>query len=271
MITSLHFPFVTSNTVAGMFAVLCSAPRPPLGVALFGVLISALSLTLRLLPYLVFCSMVVLSLWIPLGHTQPEVVYYPVYGHPNNVYVVYTSGGAAGTDETKPFELSAPLRILIFVLALPVTSILENMLFCPARDFFLGTVECWFEMRYVQPAQATGSWPDTWTPLLNALRSFRFVADFINGVMGNDHSESTRCHRGSLLILFLLVDPSFSHEGKECQADMPPFSSKCERGTTRQMRRAVQKASSSRRTVRFELNCKHTPGSDAILHNEAEA
>lgn len=245
MITSLHFPFVTSNTVAGMFAVLCSAPRPPLGVALFGVLISALSLTLRLLPYLVFCSMVVLSLWIPLGHTQPEVVYYPVYGHPNNVYVVYTSGGAAGTDETKPFELSAPLRILIFVLALPVTSILENMLFCPARDFFLGTVECWFEMRYVQPAQATGSWPD--------------------------HSESTRCHRGSLLILFLLVDPSFSHEGKECQADMPPFSSKCERGTTRQMRRAVQKASSSRRTVRFELNCKHTPGSDAILHNEAEA
>ncbi|KAH9993497.1 hypothetical protein BJV74DRAFT_367951 [Russula compacta] len=253
MTTSLHFPFVTPNPVAGMLAVLCSAPRPPLGVALFGVLITALSLTLRLLPYLVFCSMVVLPLWVPSGPAHPEAVYYPVYGHPNDVYVVYTSGGAAGTDDMRPFELSAPLRILVFVLALPVTSILENMFFRPARDLFLGTVECWFEMRYVQPAQATGSWPDTWTPILNALRSFRFVADFINGVMGNDYN------------------PVFFHEGKECQADMPPFTSKCEGGTPLQMRRAGQKASSSRRTVRFELDHNRAPSSEAILHGEAEA
>ena len=89
-------------------------------------------------------------------------------------------------------ELNACLRILFILFSVPATAILENMLFRPTRDLFLQTVEAWFEMRYVQPVLATGSWPDTWTPILSALRSFQFVADFIDGVAGSNYCESVQ-------------------------------------------------------------------------------
>jgi hypothetical protein len=168
-----------------MLAVLCSAPRPPLGVALLGLLITTLSSTLRLLPYIMFCSMIVLSIWVPSHPADPEPVYYPFSGHPNYVY-------PPPADKIRPFELNATLRIVIFLLAVPVTSIFENVLFRPARDLFLRTVEFWYDLRYVQPAQVTGSWPDTWTPMLNALRSFQFVADFIDGAVGIEHGGSVQ-------------------------------------------------------------------------------
>src|SRR6266566_624519 len=174
-----------------MLSVLCSAPRPPLGVALLGLLITSISSTLHLLPYIIFCSTIVLSIWVPSPPADPKVVYYPVDGYSQHVYVVYTSD-APPADENGSFELNACLGVLLFLLSIPVTSILENLLIRPTRDLFLQTVECWFDMRYVQPLLATGSWPDICTPLLNALRSFQFVADFIDGVMGNDDSESLR-------------------------------------------------------------------------------
>jgi hypothetical protein len=172
-----------------MLAVLCSTPRPPLGVALLGLLITAISSTLHLLPYIIFCSIIVLSIWVPSCPADPKLVYYPVDGYSQHVYAVYTSD-ASLADENGSFELNACLGVLLFLLSIPATSILENLLIRPTRDLFLQTVECWFDMRYVQPLLATGSWPETWTPLLNALRSFQFVADFIDGVMGNDSSES---------------------------------------------------------------------------------
>ena len=175
-----------------MLAVLCSAPRPPLGVALLGLLITTLSLTLRLLPYIMFCSMIVLSIWVPSRPADPEPVYYPFPGHPNYVYPVYTSNVSPPADKRRPFELNATLRIIIILLAVPVTSIFENVLFRPARDLFLRTVEFWYDLRYVQPAQVTGSWPDTWTPILNALRSFQFVADFVDGAVGIEHGGSVQ-------------------------------------------------------------------------------
>jgi hypothetical protein len=191
-------PFIALNTVAGMLAVLCSAPRPPMGVALLGLLITALSSTLRLLPYVMFCCMIVLSIWVPSRPAELEPMYDPFPGPSNtHVYPVYTSTPPA--DKIRPFELSASQRILIFLLSVPVTSIFENVLFRPARDFVLRTVEFWFDLRYVQPAQATGSWPDTWTPILNALRSVQFVADFIDGAVGNDRGVSARNRRGVLL------------------------------------------------------------------------
>ncbi len=173
-----------------MFAVLCSTPRPPLGVALLGILITAISSTLRLLPYIVFCSIIVLSIWVPSRPVYPKVVYYPIDGYPQHVYAVYTSDATPPADENGSFELNACLGVLLFLLSIPVTSMVENLLIRPTRDLFLQTVRCWFDMRYVQPLLATGSWPDTWTPLLNALRSFQFTADFIDGIMGNDNSES---------------------------------------------------------------------------------
>lgn len=93
-------------------------------------------------------------------------------------------------DGSGTSELNACLRILFILFSIPATAILENTLFRPTRELFLQTVETWFEMRYVQPVLATGSWPDTWTPILNALRSFQFVADFIDGVTGSNSSES---------------------------------------------------------------------------------
>ncbi|KAH9979124.1 hypothetical protein BGW80DRAFT_1455779 [Lactifluus volemus] len=141
-----------------MIAVLFSARHPPLGVALLGLLIAVLDGTLHLLPYIVFCSMIALSFWVPSSHSI----------------------------ETEAFNMSADLRILIFLLALPVSSIGENILFRSARHLFLETVVCWFEMRYVQPAHATGIWPDTWSPIMNAFRSCEFVAGFLDGVMGED-------------------------------------------------------------------------------------
>jgi hypothetical protein len=177
-----------------MLAVLCSAPRPPLGVAFLGLLITAISSTLRLLPYIVFCSIIVLSIWAPSHPADPEVMYYPVDGHPQHVYVVYTSNVTPPTDENGTFVLNACLRILVFLLSIPASSILENLLFRPIRDLFLQTVEGWYDMRYVQPVLATGFWPDTWTPILNAVRSLQFIADFIDGVIGSDYSESVRNH-----------------------------------------------------------------------------
>jgi hypothetical protein len=175
-----------------MLAVLCSTPRPPLGVALLGLVITAISSTLHLLPYIIFCSIIVLSIWVPSRPAYPKVVYYPVDGFSQHVYAIYTSDATPRADEKGSFGLNACLGVILFLLSIPVASILENLLIRPARDLFLQAVERWFDMCYVQPLLATGSWPDTLTPLLNALRSFPFVANFIDGVMGNDDSESMR-------------------------------------------------------------------------------
>jgi len=172
-----------------MLAVLCSAPRPPLGVALLGLTIVMLSWILHLLPYIMFCGMITLSVWPPSHPLPPDVMYYPVNGHTNQVHMVYTRVGSQPAKEARSFELNAGFRILVFLLAIPVTSVIENAFFRPARSIFLRTVECWFDMRYVHPAQMTGSWPDTWTPIFNALRSCEFVADFIDGATGRNPGE----------------------------------------------------------------------------------
>ena len=187
-----------------MLTVLCAAPRPPVGVALLGLLITTLSSALRLLPYIMFCCMIVLSIWVPSPPAEPEPVYLSFPGRTNHVDPVYASKLSLSADKIRLFELHASQRILVFLLAIPVTSIFENVLFHPTRNFFLQTVEFWFDLRYVQPAQATGSWPDTWTPILNALRSVQLVADFIDGVVGNDHGGSMRYRRGHLLRLWHL-------------------------------------------------------------------
>ncbi len=192
MATSFHLTFIVLNTVASMLAVLCSAPRPPMGVALLGLVITAISTTLHLLPYIIFCSIIVLSIWVPSRPADPKVVYYPVDGYPQHVYAAYASGATPSTDENGTSELNALIGVLLFLLSIPVASILENLFICPTREIFLQTVECWYEMRYVQPLLATGSWPDTWTPILNALRSFQFIADFIDGITGKYNSESVR-------------------------------------------------------------------------------
>jgi hypothetical protein len=173
-----------------MLALLCSAPRPPLGVAFLGLLITAMSSTLHLLPYIIFCGIIVLSIWVPSRPADLKVVCYPVDGYSQHIYTVCTSDATPFADENGSSELNACLGVLLFLLSIPVTSILENLFIRPTRDLFLQNVEYWFDMRYVQPLLATGSWPDTWTPLLNVLRSFQFVADFIDGVMGNDNGES---------------------------------------------------------------------------------
>lgn len=192
MNTSFYLFFITLNAVTSMLAVLCSAPRPPLGVALLGLLVTAISSTLRLLPYIVFCSIIILSIWVPSRPTNSEVMYYPVDGHPQHVHVAYASNVTPPTDGNGTFELNACLRVFLFLLSIPVTSLLDNLLFRPARDLFLQSVEDWYDMRYVQPVLSTGSWPDTWTPILNAFRSFQFVADFVDGVMESNYSESVR-------------------------------------------------------------------------------
>jgi hypothetical protein len=181
----------------GMLAVLCSAPHPPLGVALLHLSIAVLNGTLHLLPYILFCSMIGLSFWTSSSPSFPEVVHYPVYGHQN---VVSTYIVSSPTVETQSFKMDADIRFLIFLLALPVASICENLLFRPARDLFHETVVCWFDMRYVQPALATAIWPDARTPILNALRSYKLVAEFLDGVMGNDSGESARDYKGSVLM-----------------------------------------------------------------------
>lgn len=182
-----------------MLAALCSAPRPPLGVALLGLLITMFSSTLHLLPYVMFCSMIILSIWVPSHPAKPEPVHHPFSDHSNHVYPVYAPPPAAD-DKIRPFELSAGLRIVLFLLAIPLTSIFENLLFRPTRDLFLRTIEFWYDLRYAQPARATGSWPSMWTPILNALCSFRFVADFIDGAVGNEHAGGfVRNRRGLFL------------------------------------------------------------------------
>jgi hypothetical protein len=128
--------------------------------------------------------MIVLSIWAPSRPVNPDILHYPTYRRSNHVV------DPSDLSPPNSFELSAGLRVLIFLLAIPVASILENALFRPARDLFLQPIEWWFEMRYVQVAQATGSWPDTWAPILNALRSYQIVADFIDSVKGNGLSES---------------------------------------------------------------------------------
>lgn len=164
-----------------MLVVLFSTPRPPLGVAILGLTIATLSWILHLLPYIMFCGLITLSVWPSSYPPPPEVIYHPVYGFRNHVHVVYTR---VGYKQARSFELNAELRILIFLLAIPATCVVENVLFYPTRQFFLRTIECWFDMRYVHPAQMTGSWPDTWTPIFNALRSCEIVADFIDGATG---------------------------------------------------------------------------------------
>jgi len=181
----------SSIAVAGMLAILSRAPRPPLGVALLGFFITTLSWTLRLLPYVVLYGMIILSIWVPSRPSEPDVMYQPADGHSNHIDMVSASNVTPLTDETTLFELNACTRILIFLLSVPVTSILEKILIQPARDLLLQAVQSWFRMHYVLPAQATGAWPDTWAPILNALRSTQFVADFIDGVLGNDHGKST--------------------------------------------------------------------------------
>ena len=187
-----------------MLAVLWSSPRPPLVVALLGLLITAISSTLHLLPYIIFYIIIVLSIWVPSRPAYPKVVHYPVDGHLQHVHTVYTPNATPPADEKGSFELSACLGVLLFLLSIPVASIFENLLIRPTRDIFLQTVERWFDMRYVQPLLATGSWPDTWTPLLDALRSFPFVANFIDGVIGNDDSESMQNYWGPLLKVWAL-------------------------------------------------------------------
>ncbi|KAI9510082.1 hypothetical protein F5148DRAFT_636652 [Russula earlei] len=241
-----------------MLAVLHHAPRPPLGVALLGLFISALSSTLRLLPYAVLCGMITLSIWVPPRPANPSVVYYPIHGHPNHVYMMSASNVTPHMDETKPFELDAFLRFLIFLLAVPVTSILESVLFRPARDLYLQTVQFWFDMRYTLPAQLTGSWPDTWTPVLNALCSFQFVAGFIDGVMGNDYS------------------PRLPQE-RESNAKFPRFGSDIGRNGSKPWptRPAEKKVPSPLRTVHFEhkprVDYNHKPSPDpAVFQSEAQ-
>ena len=178
-----------------MLTVLCSARRPPLGVALLGLVIAALDGALHLLPYIVFCSMIALSFWVP--SSSPIV-------------------------ETRSFNMGADLRILIFLLALPVSSIGDNILFRPARHLFLETIVCWFDMRYVQPAHAAGIWPDTWSPIMNALRSCEFVAGFLDGVRGEDSGESPLNYRGVVLKLLASADSSSAHEkGVHAEGDQP--------------------------------------------------
>ncbi|KAH9963779.1 hypothetical protein BC827DRAFT_1266128 [Russula dissimulans] len=246
--------------VAGMLAVLCRASCPPLGVALLGLFITALSWTLRLLPYITLYGMIILSIWIPSHPAEPDVIYHPVHGHPNHIYMRSAFNVTPFTDETKPFELNARTRALIFLLSVPVTSILEKMLFRPVRDFLLQTVQSWFYMRYVLPAQATGSWPDTWPPILNVLRSIQFVADFIDGVTGNDHSSG------------------FPHGQKGRDTDIQPPSSDCDigmcGGTALQTSPAVQKAPSSLRTVHFEerqkLDSNHNRSPDSVIQSKVQ-
>lgn len=187
-----------------MLAVLCSSPRPPLVVALLGLLITAISSTLHLLPYIIFYIIIVLSIWVPSRPAYPKFAHYPVDGYMQHVHAVHTPDATPPADEKGSFELNACLGVLLFLLSIPVASILENLLIRPTRDIFLQTVERWFDMRYVQPLLATGSWPDTWTPLLNALRSSPFVANFIDGVIGNDDSESMRNYWGPLLKVWAL-------------------------------------------------------------------
>ncbi|KAI0291104.1 hypothetical protein BC826DRAFT_508329 [Russula brevipes] len=134
------------------------------------------------------------------------------------------------------------------------------MLFRPARDLFLQPIEWWFEMRYVQVAQATGSWPDTWTPILNALRSYQFVADFIDSVNGNGQSPPPPMPHGRCDVN---IQPSGMGSATGGHS-APPL----------QTRRAVQKAPSSPRNVHYERQRKprrgHTQRHGSVIHGEVE-
>ncbi|KAI9442682.1 hypothetical protein H4582DRAFT_1303504 [Lactarius indigo] len=143
-----------------MLAVLCSSPRPPLGVALLGLTIIMLRWVLHLLPYAMFCSMITLSVWPPSQPLPPDVSYYTCQlDTPTKFHTVYTRADYRPSKEAWSFELNAGLRILVFLLAVPVTSVVENAFFRPTRSIFLRTIECWFDMRYVHPAQMSGTWP----------------------------------------------------------------------------------------------------------------
>ncbi|KAF8499574.1 hypothetical protein F5888DRAFT_86887 [Russula emetica] len=258
----VHHNLIASIPGFPMFAVLCSSPRPPLGVALLGLFITAISSTLHLLPYIIFCSIIVLSIWVPSRPADPKVVYYPVNGYSQHVYAVYTSDAtpSQAADENGSFELNACLAVILFLLSIPVTSILENLLIRPTRDLFLQTVECWFDMRYVQPLLATGSWPNTWTPLLNALRSYQFVADFIDGVMGNDDSPNLTCEKK---VRWAGLQPS--SPGRDIDG--------CS-GASSRTRLAVRKMTSSCRAVhrkgQRKLDRKHTSSANTVIPSGVE-
>ncbi|KAI0248204.1 hypothetical protein BJV78DRAFT_1284990 [Lactifluus subvellereus] len=223
------------NAVAGMLAVLGSAPHPPLGVALFGLFIAVLNGTLHLLPYILFCSMIGLSFWAPSSPSLPHVVYFPVHGHLNMVSLSIVS---PPTLETQSFKLGSDLRILIFLLSIPVSSIAEN------TSFVL--------------LVATGLWPDTWTPIMNALRSCEFVADFLDGVTGKDFSPS-------------LVHEREAHAEGMQPSDLDPGVGRCDGLQTCP---TEGKASPSRRAVRREPRRKRgrrrLSNSDPVSHGEQE-
>ncbi|KAH8985793.1 hypothetical protein EDB92DRAFT_2026748, partial [Lactarius akahatsu] len=222
---------------ADMLVVLCSSPRPPFGVALLGFTIVILRWMLRLLPYIMFCGMIILSVWPPSHPLRPDVTYYPVNGHPNQVHMVYTRVDSQPSKEARSFELIAELRILIFLLAVPVTSLVENAFFRPARSIFLRTIECWFDMRYVHPAQISGSWPDTWTPIFNVLRSCEFVADFIDGATSRNSGPSLPT-RGSPSIAQPAEQRETSRQCKRATNPDPVVHSKLEGATdTRRSRK----------------------------------
>ncbi|KAH9037103.1 hypothetical protein EDB85DRAFT_1888563 [Lactarius pseudohatsudake] len=116
-----------------------------------------------------------LSVWPPSHPLPPDVTYYPVNGHPNQVHMVYTRVDSQPSKEARSFELIAELRILISC-SLSRSHLSRKRLFRPARSIFLRTIECWFDMRYVHPAQISGSWPDTWTPIFNTAPMSRILA-----------------------------------------------------------------------------------------------
>lgn len=213
-----------------MLAVLCSSPHPPFGVALLGFTIVILRWMLHLLPYIMFCGMITLSVWPPSRPLPPDVTYYPVNGHPNQVHMVYTRVDSQPSKKARSFELIAELRILVFLLAVPVTSVVENAFFRPARSIFLRTIECWFDMRYVHPAQISGSWPDTWTPIFNVLRSCEFVADFIDGATSRNSGPSLPT-RGSYSITQPAEQRETSRQCKRASNPDPIVHSKLEGAT----------------------------------------
>ncbi|KAH8997715.1 hypothetical protein EDB86DRAFT_900775 [Lactarius hatsudake] len=213
-----------------MLAVLCSSPRPPFGVALLGFTIVILSWMLHLLPYIMFCGMITLSVWPPSHPLPPDVTYYPVNGLPNQVHMVHTRVDSQPSKKARSFELIAELRILVFLLAVPVTSVVENAFFRPVRSIFLRTVECWFDMRYVHPSQISGSWPDTWTPIFNVLRSCEFVADFIDSATGRDSGPSLPT-RGSHSIAQPAEQREISRQCKRASNPDPTVHSKLEGAT----------------------------------------
>jgi len=112
--TFFHSSLITLNAIASILAVLCFTPRPPLGVSLLGLFITAISSTLYLLPCIIFCNIIVLSIWVPSRPADIKVIYYPVDGYSQHVYADLTSDATPPADESGSFELNACLGVLFF-------------------------------------------------------------------------------------------------------------------------------------------------------------